>query len=130
MIVNHSEKIKNEVVFIRYFVIRKVIWLDLKIKLKQRHFLLVFEFTVNKGQPILVPPGEKTMTGLYFLCILDQNIAVTTRTVYGFKSEKDVSVMHYIQSALVINTFNIYIYIFQLNIIVASQIRFCPRLKV
>ncbi|CAI9777309.1 unnamed protein product [Fraxinus pennsylvanica] len=27
-------------------------------------------------------------TGLYFLCNLDQNVAVTTRTVYGFKSEE------------------------------------------
>ncbi|XP_022892060.1 omega-hydroxypalmitate O-feruloyl transferase-like [Olea europaea var. sylvestris] len=49
----------------------------------------VFEFTVTKGQPILVPPAEKTPTGLYFLCNLDQNIAVTMRTVYGFKSEEE-----------------------------------------
>ncbi|KAL2457278.1 Omega-hydroxypalmitate O-feruloyl transferase [Forsythia ovata] len=47
----------------------------------------VFEFTVKKGQPILVPPAEETPTGIYFLCNLDQNIAVTMRTVYGFKSE-------------------------------------------
>ncbi|CAI9777310.1 unnamed protein product [Fraxinus pennsylvanica] len=28
-------------------------------------------------------------TDLYFLCNLDQNIAVTVRTVYGFKSEEE-----------------------------------------
>ncbi|KAD4889114.1 hypothetical protein R6Q59_034001 [Mikania micrantha] len=39
-------------------------------------------------EPTLVQPYEKTEKGLYFLSNLDQNIAVTVRTIYCFKSKE------------------------------------------
>ncbi|KAJ4728832.1 omega-hydroxypalmitate O-feruloyl transferase-like [Melia azedarach] len=45
------------------------------------------ELIVKQGKPTLVPPAEETEKGLYFLCNLDQNIAVIVRTVYCFKSD-------------------------------------------
>ncbi|XVE56538.1 hypothetical protein DITRI_Ditri04bG0019000 [Diplodiscus trichospermus] len=45
------------------------------------------EFSVKQGEPTRVPPAEETEKGLYYLCNLDQNIAVIMRTVYFFKSE-------------------------------------------
>ncbi|XXG78375.1 hypothetical protein AAC387_Pa08g2330 [Persea americana] len=46
----------------------------------------VFEFTVNKGEPALVPPAKETEKGLYFLSNLDQNIAIIVQTVYCYKA--------------------------------------------
>ncbi|KAM7483476.1 hypothetical protein LguiB_008059 [Lonicera macranthoides] len=46
------------------------------------------ELVVKQGQPTLVPPAEETDKGLYFLSNLDQNIAVTVRTIYCFKSDE------------------------------------------
>lgn len=46
------------------------------------------ELVVKQGQPTLVPPAQETEKGLYFLSNLDQNIAVTVRTIYCFKSDK------------------------------------------
>lgn len=52
----------------------------------------VFQLRVKQGEPTLVSPAEETEKGLYFLSNLDQNIAVTVRTIYCFKSdEKDNS---------------------------------------
>lgn len=52
----------------------------------------VFQLRVKQGEPTLVCPAEVTEKGLYFLSNLDQNIAVTVRTIYCFKSdEKDNS---------------------------------------
>lgn len=47
-----------------------------------------FVFTVDKEEPVLVPPAEETKKGLYFLSNLDQNIAVIIQTVYCFKSDE------------------------------------------
>ncbi|KAL6009579.1 hypothetical protein ACLOJK_000007 [Asimina triloba] len=51
------------------------------------------EFTVNKLEPVLVRPSEKTdVGGLYFLSNLDQNIAMIVETIYCFdgnKTDKD-----------------------------------------
>lgn len=44
-------------------------------------------FTIKKGDRIRVSPAEETEKGLYYLCNLDQNIAVIVRTIYFFKSE-------------------------------------------
>ncbi|KAE8661649.1 Omega-hydroxypalmitate O-feruloyl transferase [Hibiscus syriacus] len=44
--------------------------------------------TVKQGEPTLVRPAEDTPKGLYFLNNLDQNIAVTVRTIYCFKSDE------------------------------------------
>lgn len=46
----------------------------------------VFELTVNKGEPALVPPAKETEKGLYFLSNLDQNIAIIVQTVYCYKA--------------------------------------------
>ncbi|KAK6920479.1 hypothetical protein RJ641_014157 [Dillenia turbinata] len=46
-----------------------------------------FELVVEKGEPVLVQPAEETEKGFYFLNNLDQNIAVTVHTIYGFKSD-------------------------------------------
>ncbi|XP_015865840.2 omega-hydroxypalmitate O-feruloyl transferase [Ziziphus jujuba] len=46
-----------------------------------------FELGVHQEEPTLVPPAEETEKGLYFLSNLDQNIAVTVRTIYCFKSD-------------------------------------------
>lgn len=43
---------------------------------------------INQGEPTRVPPAEETEKGHYFLCNLDQNIAVTMRTIYFYKSEE------------------------------------------
>ncbi|KAM2076940.1 hypothetical protein ACFX1R_024782 [Malus domestica] len=45
-----------------------------------------FELRVKQGEPTLVSPAVETEKGLYFLSNLDQNIAVTVRTIYCFKS--------------------------------------------
>nr|XP_008341279.2 omega-hydroxypalmitate O-feruloyl transferase [Malus domestica] len=45
-----------------------------------------FELRVKQGKPTLVSPAVETEKGLYFLSNLDQNIAVTVRTIYCFKS--------------------------------------------
>ncbi|EXB25275.1 Omega-hydroxypalmitate O-feruloyl transferase [Morus notabilis] len=42
---------------------------------------------VKQEQPTVVLPAEETPKGLYFLSNLDQNIAVTVRTIYCFKSD-------------------------------------------
>lgn len=47
----------------------------------------VFQLRVKQGEPTLVSPAEETEKGLYFLSNLDQNIAVTVRTIYCFKSD-------------------------------------------
>ncbi|KAM2107093.1 hypothetical protein ACFX1Q_024112 [Malus domestica] len=46
-----------------------------------------FELRVKQGEPTLVSPAVETEKGLYFLSNLDQNIAVTVRTIYCFKSD-------------------------------------------
>ncbi|KAM1009176.1 hypothetical protein ACFX13_045479 [Malus domestica] len=46
-----------------------------------------FQLRVKQGEPTLVPPAVETEKGLYFLSNLDQNIAVTVRTIYCFKSD-------------------------------------------
>ncbi|OVA17439.1 Transferase [Macleaya cordata] len=46
----------------------------------------IFELNVNKGEPTLVPPAEKTQKGLYFLSNLDQIMRAVTQTIYFFKS--------------------------------------------
>ncbi|KMT10936.1 hypothetical protein BVRB_5g112740 [Beta vulgaris subsp. vulgaris] len=46
------------------------------------------ELTVKKDEPTRVPPMEETEKGHYFLCNLDQNIAVIMRTIYLYKSEE------------------------------------------
>ncbi|KAK8489595.1 hypothetical protein V6N11_064394 [Hibiscus sabdariffa] len=46
------------------------------------------QLTVKQGEPTLVSPADDTEKGLYFLSNLDQNIAVTIRTIYCFKSEE------------------------------------------
>ncbi|GMH24411.1 hypothetical protein Nepgr_026254 [Nepenthes gracilis] len=46
------------------------------------------DIKVKQGKPALVPPADKTEKGTYFLSNLDQNIAVTVRTIYCFKSEE------------------------------------------
>lgn len=48
----------------------------------------VFQLSVKKGNPTVVPPAEETEKGLYFLSNLDQNIAVIVRTIYCFKSDE------------------------------------------
>ncbi|XP_061989052.1 omega-hydroxypalmitate O-feruloyl transferase-like [Rosa rugosa] len=48
----------------------------------------VFQLKVKQGEPTLVSPAEETDKGLYFLSNLDQNIAVTVRTIYCFKSDE------------------------------------------
>lgn len=45
-----------------------------------------FQLTVELSEPTLVTPAEETPKGMYFLSNLDQNIAVTVRTIYCFKS--------------------------------------------
>ncbi|KAM1918597.1 hypothetical protein FF1_023224 [Malus domestica] len=45
-----------------------------------------FQLRVKQGEPTLVSPAVETEKGLYFLSNLDQNIAVTVRTIYCFKS--------------------------------------------
>lgn len=45
-----------------------------------------FELSVKQEEPTLVLPAEETQKGFYFLSNLDQNIAVTVRTIYCFKS--------------------------------------------
>ncbi|XP_054798768.1 omega-hydroxypalmitate O-feruloyl transferase [Prosopis cineraria] len=45
-----------------------------------------FQLSVKLNEPVLVTPAEKTPKGMYFLSNLDQNIAVTVRTIYCFKS--------------------------------------------
>ncbi|KAJ8449554.1 hypothetical protein Cgig2_005576 [Carnegiea gigantea] len=44
------------------------------------------ELEIKLGKPTRVPPVDKRERELYFLCNLDQNIAVTTRTLYLYKS--------------------------------------------
>ncbi|RXH77861.1 hypothetical protein DVH24_039832 [Malus domestica] len=46
-----------------------------------------FELIVKKEEPTLVPPESETEKGLHYLSNLDQNIAVTVRTMYCFKSD-------------------------------------------
>ncbi|CAN6709087.1 unnamed protein product [Malus baccata var. baccata] len=46
-----------------------------------------FQLRVKQGEPTLVSPAVETEKGLYFLSNLDQNIAVTVRTIYCFKSD-------------------------------------------
>ncbi|XP_021897778.1 fatty alcohol:caffeoyl-CoA acyltransferase-like isoform X2 [Carica papaya] len=46
-----------------------------------------FELSVKRGETVLVSPAEETPNGLYFLSNLDQNVAVTVRTCYYFKSD-------------------------------------------
>uniref|UniRef100_A0A7C9EA16 anthranilate N-benzoyltransferase n=1 Tax=Opuntia streptacantha TaxID=393608 RepID=A0A7C9EA16_OPUST len=43
---------------------------------------------IKQGEPTRVAPAEETEKGLYYLCNLDQNIAVTMRTIYFYKSEE------------------------------------------
>ncbi|XP_021775822.1 omega-hydroxypalmitate O-feruloyl transferase-like [Chenopodium quinoa] len=45
-----------------------------------------FELEIKQEEPTRVPPVEKTEKGHYFLCNLDQNIAVIMRTIYLYKS--------------------------------------------
>lgn len=47
----------------------------------------VSKLGVKQEQPTFVLPAEETPKGLYFLSNLDQNIAVTVRTIYCFKSD-------------------------------------------
>uniref|UniRef100_M4DXA5 Uncharacterized protein n=1 Tax=Brassica campestris TaxID=3711 RepID=M4DXA5_BRACM len=46
-----------------------------------------FEFVVTRKKPVLVTPKSETPKGLYYLSNLDQNIAVTVKTFYYFKSK-------------------------------------------
>ncbi|KAL0847471.1 hypothetical protein Bca101_020717 [Brassica carinata] len=46
-----------------------------------------FQFVVTRKNPILVAPKSETPKGLYYLSNLDQNIAVTVKTFYYFKSK-------------------------------------------
>ncbi|XP_051115662.1 omega-hydroxypalmitate O-feruloyl transferase-like [Andrographis paniculata] len=46
------------------------------------------QLTVKQGQPVLVAPAAETAKEHYFLSNLDQNIAVTVRTIYCFKSDE------------------------------------------
>ncbi|KAF5476519.1 hypothetical protein F2P56_003266 [Juglans regia] len=46
-----------------------------------------FQLRVKQEEPTLVTPAEETEKHLYFLSNLDQNIAVTVRTIYCFKSD-------------------------------------------
>ncbi|CAO2827541.1 unnamed protein product [Amaranthus hypochondriacus] len=49
-----------------------------------------FELKVKQvGEPTIVQPFKKTPKGLYFLSNLDQNIAVSVRTIYWFKSKEE-----------------------------------------
>lgn len=49
----------------------------------------VFQLSVKQlGEPTLVTPAEETDKGPYFLSNLDQNVAVSVRTIYCFKSEE------------------------------------------
>ena len=41
------------------------------------------------GEPTIVQPFKKTPKGLYFLSNLDQNIAVSVRTIYCFMSKEE-----------------------------------------
>ncbi|KNA08583.1 hypothetical protein SOVF_161350 [Spinacia oleracea] len=45
-----------------------------------------FELEIKKDEPTRVPPLEETEKGHYFMCNLDQNIAVIMRTIYLYKS--------------------------------------------
>lgn len=45
-----------------------------------------FELEFKQDEPTRVPPLEETEKGHYFLCNLDQNIAVIMRTIYLYKS--------------------------------------------
>ena len=46
-----------------------------------------FESVVTRKKPVLVTPKSETPKGLYYLSNLDQNIAVTVKTFYYFKSK-------------------------------------------
>lgn len=46
-----------------------------------------FELNIKTEEPVLVPPAEETEKGPYFLSNLDQNLVVTVRTIYCFKSD-------------------------------------------
>ncbi|CAH8319691.1 unnamed protein product [Eruca vesicaria subsp. sativa] len=45
-----------------------------------------FEFVVTRKNPVLVTPYSETPKGLHYLSNLDQNIAVTVKTLYYYKS--------------------------------------------
>lgn len=47
-----------------------------------------FDVIVKLEEPTLVPPASETEKGLYYLCNLDQNIAVPMRTIYMYKPAK------------------------------------------
>ncbi|OVA14530.1 Transferase [Macleaya cordata] len=49
----------------------------------------MFEVSVRKGEPTLVPPAEETQKGLYFLSNLDQNMTLVVQTIYCFKSSDE-----------------------------------------
>lgn len=46
-----------------------------------------FELNIKTEEPVLVPPAKETEKGPYFLSNLDQNLVVTVRTIYSFKSD-------------------------------------------
>ncbi|XP_056684460.1 omega-hydroxypalmitate O-feruloyl transferase [Spinacia oleracea] len=45
-----------------------------------------FELEIKQDEPTRVPPVEETEKGHYFLCNLDQNIAVIMKTIHLYKS--------------------------------------------
>ncbi|XP_010550744.1 PREDICTED: omega-hydroxypalmitate O-feruloyl transferase [Tarenaya hassleriana] len=46
-----------------------------------------FELVVTKNGPVFVPPAKETPKGLHYLSNLDQNIAISVKTFYYFKSD-------------------------------------------
>ncbi|KAL2935781.1 Omega-hydroxypalmitate O-feruloyl transferase [Bienertia sinuspersici] len=46
------------------------------------------ELEIKQDEPTRVPPMEETEKGQYYLCNLDQNIAVIMRTIFLYKSEE------------------------------------------
>lgn len=46
-----------------------------------------FEFVVTRKNPVLVPPASETPKGFHYLSNLDQNIAISVKTLYYYNSE-------------------------------------------